>query len=116
MPARSTMPDMSTDTVQLHYLHRITAGLGTIAVGYVALRARRQRRPRSELALVDTTVACYLANIALGAAHVATEVRSSLVVMAHLLIASIAWTALVLAALLAARTRPTTVDRPLNSS
>lgn len=104
------IPGFADRVVVVHYLHRIAAAAGTALVAVLAVASVRRNRPRVERRLVFLALACYAGNVALGAAHVATQVRSSAVVVAHLTLASLAWTCLVLAVLLARRHDDPAVD------
>ena len=95
------VPDLSTRVVAVHYAHRVAAGVMAVYAAWLAMQVVRRRRPRGEVILVHTAAAGVLANALLGAAHVVTEVSSSGIVVAHLAVASITWTCLVLATLLA---------------
>lgn len=97
------IPDFANRDVAVHYLHRIAAAAGTALVALLAVASVRRNRPRVERMLVFLALGCYAGDVALGAAHVATQVRSSAVVVAHLTLASLAWTSLVLTVLLARR-------------
>lgn len=100
------IPDLDGKVVAVHFVHRLVAGIGLIVVGRLAYDAVHRRRPRAEAAMVHLALACYVANVVFGALHVLTEVRSSAIVVAHLGIASTAWTALVAATLLSLNERP----------
>lgn len=104
------IPDLDGKVVAVHFVHRLAAGVGLIAVGWLAYDVVRRRRPRAEAAMVHLALACYVANVVFGALHVVTEVRSSAIVVAHLGIASTAWTALVAAALLSLNERSTAAE------
>lgn len=95
------VPDLSTRVVAVHYAHRVAAGVMAVYAAWLAVQVVRRRRPRGEVILVHTAAAGVLVNALLGAAHVVTEVSSSGIVVAHLAVASITWTCLVLATLLA---------------
>lgn len=97
------VPELAGRVVTLHFFHRVAAGLLAIAVVALVVAARRLTRPRSEQGLVIGAAAATYVNAVLGAAHVATEVRSETVVVLHLSAASLVWTFLLLAALLARR-------------
>lgn len=97
------VPNLSTRVIALHFLHRVAAGLLALVVVALVVVARRRARPRAEQRLIlAAAVATYL-NVALGAAHVFTEVSSRAVVVLHLGAASLVWVFLLLAALLARR-------------
>lgn len=111
------IPGFAEHVVVVHYLHRVVAAAGTVLVAMLAIASVRRHRPRVERNLVFVALACYAGNVALGAAHVATQVRSSAIVVAHLTVASLAWTGLVLAALLARRSgAASTTPRTASSS
>ncbi|MDP9021211.1 MAG: hypothetical protein M3N57_00625, partial [Actinomycetota bacterium] len=63
----------------------------------------RRRRPRPEVRLVHTALGLFVVNVALGAAHVFTQVSSTGLVVAHLLVASLAWCSVVGAVTVARR-------------
>lgn len=111
VPAGLTDP-----TVGLHTLHRVLAATGAIVVVAAFFAVRNDRRLR---ALVGGAVAGYLANAALGAVHVATQVRSAAVVAAHLGVGAATWALLVAGTSLLRRpddravtARPTPVTTP----
>jgi cytochrome c oxidase assembly protein subunit 15 len=102
------VPDLSIRLVALHWGHRLAAAVGFALVGYLYWRAPSRTGPfRKALAIA---LAAYLINVAIGAAHVFTEVSSSLLVGLHVIVAAVAWAALVAATALAAHwgSRPST--------
>jgi heme A synthase len=94
-------PELDDRYLAAHYAHRVLAALGFGVVVWLAVRAHRAGRPRAERVLLSTALASYSGNVVLGAVHVVTEVSSSAVVSAHLLLAAVAWAALVAATALA---------------
>jgi len=99
------IPHLDGKVVVVHFFHRLAAGTGLIVVGWLAYDVTRRSRPRAEVVMVHLALACYVVNVVFGAMHVITEVRSSSIVVAHLGIASTAWTALVAATLLSLNAR-----------
>lgn len=97
------VPEFPNRTVELHFGHRVTAGLATLFLAWLAAQVIRRGRPGIETRLVHTALAAFLVNVGLGAAHVFTEVDSTGLVVAHILVASIAWSALIAAATVARR-------------
>ena len=97
------VPDLAGRVVAVHFAHRVAAGSLALYCAWLAVRVVRLRRPRSEVLLVHGAAAGVLVNALLGAAHVVTEVRSGAIVVAHLSVASLTWTALIMATLTAAR-------------
>ncbi|MCZ7529008.1 MAG: COX15/CtaA family protein [Acidimicrobiia bacterium] len=97
------VPDFTGWVVTLHTTHRVVAALGLLLLAYLATSVVRRHRPRVEVVLVHGALACYVVNVALGAAHVFTFVRSSGLVAAHLALASLVWAMLLTAAVLARR-------------
>lgn len=94
-------PTTDSATVQVHYAHRVAVAVGVVYLAYLAASAVRRRRPRAEVTLVHAAFALFVVNVGIGVAHVFTMVSSSGLVVAHLLVASLAWTALVAATVLA---------------
>ncbi len=92
------IPDLSNRVVALHFGHRVAVLVVTVLLAGLAARVIRRDRPAVEVRLVHGGLALFLVNIALGAAHVFTRVESTGLVVAHLLVASLAWSALVAAA------------------
>lgn len=90
-------PDLSNRFVAVHFLHRVLAAAVFGYLVWLFVAARREGRPRLERNLVATALAAFTLNAGLGAAHVFTEVGSSLLVAAHLVVAAISWAALVAA-------------------
>lgn len=90
-------------TVELHFAHRVAAALTFLFLSYLAAQVVRRGRPRAEVVLVHASAALFLVNIGLGAAHVFTLVQSTGLVVAHILVAALSWSALVAAAALARR-------------
>ncbi len=95
-------PDLASRVVKVHFAHRVAAGAMLVYTAWLALRVVRLRRPRPEVLLVHGAAAGVLVNALLGAAHVVTEVQSSGIVVAHLAVASLTWTCLLLATLISA--------------
>lgn len=111
------VPDLSNPTIGLHFGHRAAALATLVLLGWLAAQAVHRGRPRAEVRLVHTALGFFLLNIALGAAHVFTRVESTGLVVAHLLVATLAWAALVAAASLARRADQvgeTHVPRPVH--
>lgn len=96
----SLVPNLSDRNIAIHFIHRVAAAGGLGYLLYLAAAARVLGH--REQFLTDTAVLAYAANIGLGAAHVFTRVDSSLLVAAHLGLASVALIALVAATALAA--------------
>jgi len=97
------IPEFYSRVVTLHFLHRVAAGIVLVLLVYLAVSVIRRRRPVIEVILVHGALACYVVNVALGAAHVFTFVRSSGLVSAHLGVATLVWTLLLSAAVLTRR-------------
>lgn len=99
-------PEFVDRQVALHWAHRLTAGAGWAMVSVAAWRAGRRGLP--ERHWLTTGAVAFTGNVALGGAHVVTEVTSAAIVSAHILLAAIAWAALVGATVIAAgwATRP----------
>ncbi|MBW3662853.1 MAG: COX15/CtaA family protein [Actinobacteria bacterium] len=97
------IPTGADTTTQLHVGHRAVVAVVFVALTYLAMRAGRAGRPRPETSLVHTGFALYTVNIGLGAAHVFTEVSAAGLIVAHLMVATASWAALVAAAVLARR-------------
>ncbi|MBW3562940.1 MAG: COX15/CtaA family protein [Actinobacteria bacterium] len=98
------IPDLSNRVVALHFGHRVAVLLVGLALVWLAAEVVRRGRPAVEVRLVHSGLALFLVNVVLGAAHVFTRVQSTGLVVAHLLIASLAWSSLVGAAALARHT------------
>ena len=93
------VPDLtSTHPLTIHWYHRVVAGSVFVYLVWLAWQAARAERPLSERRHVNAALILYMINMALGLLHVLTRVESSWVVASHLLIASMAWAALVAAA------------------
>lgn len=101
------IPDLSDRLVAAHFGHRVAVLLVTLLLAGLAAQVVRRGRPRAETMLVHGGLGLFLLNVILGAAHVFTRVQSTGLVVAHLLVASLSWSALVGAATLARRS-----DRP----
>lgn len=97
------VPDLSDSTVALHFGHRVAVAATTLLLGWLAVHAVRRRRRRAEVVLVHAALAAFVVNVGLGAAHVFTQVRSTGLVVAHLLVASLAWSGIIAAGALAHR-------------
>jgi heme A synthase len=97
------IPTGADATTQLHVGHRAVVAIVLVGLLYLAVRAVRAGRPRPETSLIHAGLALYTVNIALGAAHVFTEVSSAGLIVAHLTVATACWAALVAAAVLARR-------------
>lgn len=96
------IPDLSNRFVAVHYLHRVLALVGLVYLGYLSLAARRRHQPAVETMLLYAAATAYLLNTGVGAAHVFTRVSSSLLVAAHLLLATVVWVSLVAVSAMAA--------------
>lgn len=90
-------------TVDLHYAHRLLAGLTFGYLVWLAAVAVRRGRPRPEVVAVHTALGLFLVNVGLGAVHVVTEVSSVVAIVAHLGVGAAAWAAVVAAWTLARR-------------
>ncbi len=90
-------PSLSNKYITLHYFHRVVAAGGLVLLGWLAVRARRDLRPRFEQWLLWVSLGMYSLAIGLGAAHVFTKVMWSGLVSAHLGVASVVWVAMVAA-------------------
>lgn len=97
------VPDLESRLVALHFGHRAAVALTVLLLARLAAHPLRRSRPVAEVRLVQTAFALFLLNVALGAAHVFTRVQSTGLVVGHLLVASLAWCALVAAAAIARR-------------
>ncbi|HEX2027617.1 MAG TPA: COX15/CtaA family protein [Nitriliruptorales bacterium] len=97
------IPDLSDPTVALHLGHRVAVAVTALLLGWLAVQVVRRQRRRAEAALVHAALAAFVVNVLLGAAHVFTQVRSTGLVVAHLLVASLAWSGIIAAAALAHR-------------
>lgn len=95
------VPDLSNRFVAVHWLHRLLAALLLAYLGWLAVASRRRGRPGDEVRLLDLALAAHVLNIGLGAAHVFTEVSSSLLVASHVLVAALVWVGLVASATMA---------------
>ncbi len=93
----SLSPDLSNRYVAVHYVHRLVAGVGLVYLIYLTVEVRRRDRPETEGLIVRTACTAYAVNVGLGAAHVFTEVSSSLLVAGHLAMAALVWVSLVAA-------------------
>ncbi len=80
----------------IHWFHRVAAGLLLIGLIWLAMAGKKAGRPAASRRVITTTVWLYSANILAGWLHVLTEVRSSAVVATHLSIAAVVATLLVL--------------------
>lgn len=101
------IPDLSDRVVAAHFGHRVAVLLVTVLLAWLAAQVVKRSRPRTEVLLVHGGTALFVVNIILGAAHVFTRVQSTGLVVAHLLVASLAWSSFVAATALARR-----ADRP----
>ena len=88
-------PSLSNKYVALHYFHRLVAAGGLVFLSWLAVRARRDLRPKFEQWLLWVGLGMYTLAIGLGAAHVFTKVMWSGLVSAHLGVASVVWVAMV---------------------
>ncbi len=100
----SLVPSLSDRNVAIHFVHRVAAAGGLGYLLYLAGAARAHDLYGRWL--IDVAVVAFAVNIGLGAAHVFTEVGSSLLVAAHLSLASIALIALVAATALTSGAAP----------
>jgi heme a synthase len=97
------LPELMTTVVAIHFLHRVAALAVFALLVWLAVAAVRRSRPRAEVRLVHLATSLFAVNIGLGAAHVFTRVESVTLVVVHLLVATLTWVALVLAASVARR-------------
>ncbi|MFQ5558435.1 MAG: COX15/CtaA family protein, partial [Acidimicrobiales bacterium] len=97
------VPSLTNRYVAVHFVHRLGAALVMALLVYLVAASLRRDRPRAEQLLVKGAASCFATNVALGAAHVFTEVSSSALVATHLLVAALVWTQLIAATTLAAR-------------
>ncbi len=101
--AGQVIPDLSSRLVALHFGHRVAVALTVLLLAWLTALGRGRGRPIPEVRLVGAAFALFVLNVALGAAHVFTQVRSAGLVVGHLLVASLVWCALVAAAAVARR-------------
>lgn len=101
--AGELVPDLSSRLVALHFGHRVAVVLTVVLLALLAALGRSRGRPLSEVRLVESAFALFMLNLAIGAAHVFTQVQSTGLVVGHLLVASLVWCALVAAAAIARR-------------
>jgi MoaA/NifB/PqqE/SkfB family radical SAM enzyme len=94
---------LTSPVVGLHTFHRALAAAGAAVTAWAAVSVRRHGRVGP---LAGAALGGYAVNVGLGAAHVATEVRSAALVAAHLGVATATWTLLVAAALVARQRGP----------
>lgn len=92
------VPDLSHRLIAVHFAHRVAAPLLLGYFVYLAVASQRTGRAVFHTRLLWSVVGLFSANIALGAAHVFTKVDSSVIVAAHLLVATLVWTAMVVEA------------------
>ncbi|MFN2555518.1 MAG: heme A synthase [Nitriliruptorales bacterium] len=97
------LPDLTSRLVALHFGHRLAVAVTVLLLAWLAAQLQRRRRPSVEASLVHTALGLFVLNTALGAAHVVTRVTSTGLVVGHLLVATLAWCALVSAAAVARR-------------
>lgn len=97
------VPRFDSALVTIHWTHRLLAALTFVLLIWLAVTAVRRGRPRVETMLVHGAALLFALNIALGAAHVFTQVQSTGLVVAHLLVASLIWVALIAATTLSSR-------------
>lgn len=90
-------PDLSNRFVAVHYVHRLVAAVGLVYLIYLTVEVGRRNRPETERLVVRAACTAYAVNVGLGAAHVFTEVSSSLLVAGHLAMAALVWVMLVAA-------------------
>jgi heme A synthase len=95
-------PSLPSSHFVVHFLHRVVAGLGLIALIWLAREVVRRGRPQAERLMIWAAGLAFAVNVGLGAAHVFTRVRSSALVASHLGLAAIVWVLLVTAATAAA--------------
>lgn len=95
----------SSPTVDLHYAHRVAAGLGLVVLVWLRWSAGRRGRPRAERRALSAAAGLFLVNVGLGAVHVFTQVSSVTAIVAHLGVGAAAWAAIVAAWTLARRHR-----------
>lgn len=101
--ADTLTPDLSNRYVLVHFLHRSLAGLGFVYMIYLARSARSRQGPKVQRLLIYGAAMAYTLNVLLGAAHVFTQVQSSILVALHLLLAALVWSSLLAAAALTSR-------------
>lgn len=91
------IPEFPSTVVIVHFAHRVAALVTLLLLIWAAIAAVRRGRPRQETMLVHGGALLFVVNIGLGAAHVFTQVTSTALVVAHILVASLAWIAVVAA-------------------
>jgi heme a synthase len=97
------VPALDTFVIRFHFAHRVVAAITLLVLVWCGIGAVRRGRPRAETMLVHGGAGLFVVNIGLGAAHVFTQVGSTGLVVAHIFVASLAWTALVAALAVARR-------------
>jgi cytochrome c oxidase assembly protein subunit 15 len=100
----SLLPEFTDRYVVAHFAHRVAAAVVMLLLLRLAVTAGRLDRPRTERLLLGGAALGFALNIGFGAVHVVTEVDSSVLISAHLLVAALVWTQLVAAT--ARATRP----------
>lgn len=114
------VPDLTSTLVALHYLHRMAVAVTFVLLVGLSVGAIRRGRPRPEVMLVHGATLLFAVNLGLGAAHVFTQVSSTGLVVAHLLVASLVWVGMVGAFSLARRAdqagRTVRTEPPLRDS
>lgn len=101
--AGQLVPDLSGRLVALHFANRVAVALTVLLLAWLTALGSSRGRPLAEVRLVGAAFGLFVLNVALGAAHVFTQVRSTGLVVGHLLAASLVWCALVAAAAVARR-------------
>ncbi|MDQ3932367.1 MAG: COX15/CtaA family protein [Actinomycetota bacterium] len=97
------IPDLSRRLVALHFGHRVAVVLTVVLLALLTALGQSRGRPVAEVRLVRSGFVLFVLNIAIGAAHVFTQVRSAGLVVGHLLVASLVWCALAGAGAIARR-------------
>ena len=89
------IPDLSTTTALVHFLHRIVAAVLLFYLLYLVSVANRIDLPKRESQLLKAATLLYVVNVGLGALHVVTMVGSPILVAIHLGVAGTVWALLV---------------------
>jgi len=85
------IPDLGSRSAHLHFLHRLASGSYAVIAVWLWRSARLRERPGHEVSLLGVAALLYVTNIAVGAAHVFTQVNSAALVAIHLGLASTVW-------------------------
>jgi heme A synthase len=95
------VPPISSASAGVHFAHRVLAVVVGLLVVWMAVLARRQRRPRRPVAILAATAALLFAvQVLIGAANVWSKLAAGAVV-AHVAVAGLAWGAVVATAVTA---------------